>query len=130
MHRTDSNVAAPAAARASARRDALAARALGAARAANRRIRESPRHPALDSRAMSPVSPLERTDGARALESVTASAIDDALADAALDAGGGGTTEERPRVTTGRSARASSATARASGRPGAGAGSSRMRCDW
>ena len=80
MHRTDSNVAAPAAARASARRDALAARALGAARAANRRIREFPRHPALDSRAMSPVSPLERTDGARALESVTASAIDDALA--------------------------------------------------
>ena len=95
MNRTDSNVAAPAAARASARRDALAARALGAARAANRRIRESPRHPALDSRAMSPVSPLERTDGARALESVTASAIDDALADAALDAGGGGTTEEK-----------------------------------
>ena len=66
MHRTDSNVAAPAAARASARRDALAARALGAARAANRRIREFPRRPALDSRAMSPVSPLERTDGARA----------------------------------------------------------------
>ena len=86
MYRANSNTPAPAAT-SPARRDAHAARARGA-RLRRGRARCPPldRRPRRAARAMSPVSPLERTNGARALEAATAHAIDDALARAAEDA--------------------------------------------